>query len=230
MGRNKHQPERSRWLGPPRDLVERLCDLCVLSSGVDGGSVTLVTPAGGGDLVHATDETARAIGDLQGLLGEGPALDALRGGGPVLIDDVLDHGEGVRVWWAALVPELAALGARALFAFPLRVGPVALGVFELYRHDPGPPGPAELRQMLSTADGIVVALLDVAERNSGEHAPAAPGARVHQAAGMLMVQLDSSVDEAMVRLRATAYAEGSTLDDVASSVVARRRRFSREAS
>jgi hypothetical protein len=49
---------------------------------------------------------------------------------------------------------------------------------------------------------------------------------VHQATGMISVQLDVSLAEALVRLRAHAYASGRPLGEVAQDVVARRLRFS----
>ena len=48
---------------------------------------------------------------------------------------------------------------------------------------------------------------------------------VHQAAGMTMIQLDVSIDEALALLRATAFAEGTVLADLALEVVERRRRL-----
>jgi AmiR/NasT family two-component response regulator len=51
---------------------------------------------------------------------------------------------------------------------------------------------------------------------------------VHQAAGMLMVQLDCPIEEALMRLRATAFAEGMTINKLAADVVHGRRRFTKE--
>ena len=48
---------------------------------------------------------------------------------------------------------------------------------------------------------------------------------VHQATGMIAAQLDVGVAEAMIRLRAYAFANGRLLRDVADDVVARRVRF-----
>jgi hypothetical protein len=47
---------------------------------------------------------------------------------------------------------------------------------------------------------------------------------------MVMVQLDTRIDVAMVRLRATAFAEGRPIDAIAADVVSGRRRFSEEDS
>ena len=52
-------------------------------------------------------------------------------------------------------------------------------------------------------------------------------AEVHQAAGMLSVQLEVSVSDALVRLRAHSYAEGRPLHDVEVDVVRRRLRLGR---
>jgi hypothetical protein len=48
---------------------------------------------------------------------------------------------------------------------------------------------------------------------------------VHQASGMVSAQLEVSVGEAMVRLRAYAFATDRLLTDIAEEVVARRLRF-----
>jgi hypothetical protein len=48
---------------------------------------------------------------------------------------------------------------------------------------------------------------------------------VHQATGMVKVQLNVGIAEALVRLRAYAYAEERPIEDVARDVVGRRLRF-----
>ena len=48
---------------------------------------------------------------------------------------------------------------------------------------------------------------------------------VHQAAGMVAAQLDITVGEALIRLRAYAFGNERGLDDVGRDVVARRLRF-----
>ena len=52
-------------------------------------------------------------------------------------------------------------------------------------------------------------------------------AEVHQACGMVSAQLEISLTEAAVRLRAHAYAEDRPLAEVAREVVARRLRLGR---
>jgi AmiR/NasT family two-component response regulator len=50
-------------------------------------------------------------------------------------------------------------------------------------------------------------------------------AEVHQATGMISVQLGVGLEEAFVRLRAHAFASNAGLGDVAAEVVDRRLRF-----
>jgi hypothetical protein len=51
---------------------------------------------------------------------------------------------------------------------------------------------------------------------------------VHQASGMIAAQLDVNVADALVRLRAHAFANDRPLAEVAADVVARRLRFAPE--
>ncbi len=230
MGLDEQGGGPDRWLGTVRGRIERLTDACVTASGVDGGAVALATLSGGREVVYGSDETIRALEELQLVLGEGPCVEVLTAASPVLVDDLWDQAEGIDGRWPAFLAEAAALPVRGLFAFPVRVGPIALGTFEVYRRRPGGPDAGQLRQMLTTVDGLATALLDVEHGGDGGNGLSAPSARVHQAAGMVMMQLGTSVDEAFVRLRAAAFAEATTLDDVAASVIERRRRFTKEDS
>ncbi len=54
-------------------------------------------------------------------------------------------------------------------------------------------------------------------------------AEIDQASGILTVQLGVGIEEAFIRLRAHAYAQGLRLADVAADVVAHRLRFSLDA-
>ena len=224
MGEDDGRP----WLDAVRGRVAAVTGECVADSGVDGGAVALAAAPGRRDTLYASDATARRLEDLQAVLGEGPAVDAQDRATPVLIDDLHARDEGVSHRWPAFLAEVGRLDVRSLYAFPVRVGAVALGTFQLYRRKAGRPDSAQLGRMLTAADAVCGALLDMDRAVADDLWGSSPSARVHQAGGMVMVQLDTSVEEAMVRLRATAYAEGLTLDEVAGSVVEGRRRFEKE--
>ena len=71
--------------------------------------------------------------------------------------------------------------------------------------------------------------LTLAQKGDGLPVPdQADPMRVHQAAGMAMVQLGVPIDQALLRMRAVAFSEGTTVDDLADALLLRRRRLSQE--
>jgi hypothetical protein len=124
-----------------------------------------------------------------------------------------------------------AAGARAVFGFPLQLGAVRLGALNLYRDRPGALSDDQHADALVLADVAAKAMLVMQTQ-------APPGALaadleasanfefvVHQAAGMVAVQLDVSVAEALIRLRGYAFASDRQLAAVADDVVDRSLRF-----
>lgn len=69
-------------------------------------------------------------------------------------------------------------------------------------------------------DGLSRSLTELLDAEFIEHR-----AQVHQAAGMMSVQLGVGITDAMVRLRAHAYTHDRPLAAVATDIVARRLRF-----
>jgi hypothetical protein len=206
----------------------RLCEVCVDVVGVTGSGVMLMSGDVPRGSLCATDEVSHLIEDLQYELGEGPCVEAHEFGQVVLEPDLADP---VAPRWLAFTPTAVQAGARAVFAFPMRIGTVRLGALNLYRDQPGPLSDDQ------HADGLVMA--DVATQwVLDAQAAAPPGAvaaelergadfhlAVHNAAGMVSVQLDISVTEALIRLRAHAFATDRPLGDIAEDVVARRLRI-----
>jgi len=142
-----------------------------------------------------------------------------------------DLADPVTRRWPAFTPPALQAGVRAIFGFPLRVGSVRLGALNLYRDRSGPLSGDQ------HADALVVA--DVAARWVLEAQAGAPldtvadeleaGADlhfvVHNAAGIVSVQRQVSVTEALIRLRAYAFTSDRLLTDVAEDVVAHRLRL-----
>lgn len=165
-------------------------------------------------------------------LGEGPGVEAGKTG-PTLVADLSASDSLAR--WPVFAPAAALAGARAMFALPLAVGAIRLGVLDLYRVRAGGLDGDLLSDALLLADTACAMLLD-----DGSAGPRLAGGaperaalqhpEVHQATGMLIVQLGVSAAVALVRLRAYAYAHERRLQDVASDVVARRLRFRPDAA
>jgi hypothetical protein len=179
-------------------------------------------------VVAATPGVGRELEDLQFSLGEGPCTEASRTRRPVLCPDLADDG-GAR--WPAFVRGAERAGVSAAFTFPLQVGSVSLGVLDLYRAATGPLQGAHLVEAVAHADAAVAVLLHLQDQRGdgtggGRLADLADRrAVVHQAAGMVAVQLDVDVADALRALRAHAWAHDRAVTDVAGDVVARRLRF-----
>jgi hypothetical protein len=208
-----------------------VCAAAVATVHVDGAGVTVMASPAVRDSVHATDRVAGALEESQLSFGEGPCVDAFASGGPVLVVDLDSPAYLAR--WPAFTPAALDSGAGALFALPLRIGAIRLGVLDLYRVLPGPLSPTELADALFFADAAGMLVLDATAGTQADTAdlarqrddPAAHQAQVHQATGLVLAQLGVSADVAFARLRAYAYAEERRLGDVARDVVERRLRF-----
>jgi hypothetical protein len=213
-----------------RALAEQVCWAYVRGLDVDGAAISLQTASTASQTLCATDATAELLEELQFSLGEGACVEAAVTGRPVLVAD-LHHTTEASRWptFAAAVVEQSEVGA--LFAVPLQWGTVNLGVLDLYRKVPGSLSGAQLRDAMSAADMAALMFLGVRT---------APGdgtwldhsmhgrAEIHQATGMVLVQLGVSATDALAWMRAYAFAEQRLLSDVAHDVVSGQLRFTQD--
>lgn len=187
------------------DLGE-LCRDCVDQAVVDGAGLAVIAHDGTPGTVHATNELAARIEDVQCTTGEGPCVEAARTGAPVLVPAITARHHAK---WPAMARELTAVGVGAIFALPIRVGAMSFGSLDLHRLEPGPLSTRQMTDTLRSADRAGRILLSAAGEDLDQLLPPTTYRMVvHQAVGMVMVQLDVGVEDAMLRLRATAYAEG----------------------
>ena len=213
--------------------VAHVCAALVPTIGVDGAGVTVMVSPTVRETMHSTDLVAAELEELQLTFGQGPCVDTFTNG-PVLVDDLQAAEYAAR--WPAFAPAALACGAGAVFALPLHVGAIRLGVLDLYRRQPGGLSSQELADALVFADTAGMLLLDTAAGTPPATAElawqredaSANQAVVHQATGMVLAQLEVSAEVAFARLRAYAYANDRRLRDVAYDVVERRLRFTPE--
>lgn len=209
--------------GLPTALT-RICALAVSELGVTGAGVTLMHRPGAPDaqqrLARASDAVAAGLEDLQLTVGEGPGLSAVTAGTPVLVPDLAVTAAR----WPAFTPGALALGAAAVFAFPLQLGVIGLGSLDCHRATTGSLSQPQAVDGLVLAEMAFEAVLD----EIAGHPPDDLGwisdihAEVHQASGMVMNQLDVSMQEALLRIRGHAYANNLPLAAVARQIVERR--------
>jgi GAF domain-containing protein len=214
--------------GPPELETQRLCEVCAEVTDMSGAGIMLMSEDVPRGAVCATNKVSDLIEQLQFELGEGPCVDACQVGRPILEPDLATPR--VPRWLAFRGPAVEA-GVRAIFGFPLEVGAVRLGALNLYRDRPGALSDDQHADALVMA-GIVAQALLAIQANAPPGRLAAEleaGADfhyvVHQASGMVAAQLEVNVGQALIRLRAYAFADDRSVDEVAKDIVARRIRF-----
>ena len=212
-----------------RALPARLCSQCMEVLPVNGVGLALMNDAGHQGVVAATDGPARLMEELQFTLGEGPCLDASRRRRPVLEPDLALSAD---TRWPAFGPAVLEAGIAAIFAFPLHIGAIRLGILDLYRATPGPLDAEQLAEALAYGDAAALILLRMQSKMppDGELHPLLGDsvhshAEVHQATGAVAVQADVTLTEAFLLLQARSYAADRPMLEIARDVLGGTLRF-----
>jgi hypothetical protein len=207
-----------------------LCAVAAEFMALDGAGIALIHD--GEDLMSlcTSNVAAGALMDLEITTGEGPANDASRGNENADADLLMENTEN----WSSYRPEAVALGARAVFGYPVRLGAIRFGALSLFRKSPGPLNARQESDAFLLASVIGRAIL---AKQAGGSPDSLVGElngasmldfRVHQAAGMLAVQGSMSLKDALVLLRAHAFGIGCPLSELADRVVKRATHFDPE--
>lgn len=205
----------------------RLCRVCVDVLAVTGAGITIM----GGD--HAgpicvSDPQMKALEDLQFTVGEGPCRDAFHTGMAVHAPR-LDTEAWSR--WPPFVDLANASGIGAAFAYPLITQGAKIGVLTLYQQAEGQLSAAQNEDSVALAVILAETLLrlqDTAPRGTlaaSLEGAVAYRAEIYQASGMVAIQLQIPPPEALLRIRAHAFAHNQPVDVVAADIVARRLRL-----
>lgn len=225
-----------------------LSAVCVRLLPVDHAAIMVRSGGSGWEMLGGSDPAVVEWAQVQVAAGEGPGPSAYAADVPVLVPDFGEALAGGR--W----PLLAAAGRRrrggAVFALPLRQGAIQVGTLDLYTDAPTTLDKAGFVAAVQVADVLTVVLLAALRAPRREllgangFSPAAALAAVgnggglgpwwewatstrdiHQATGMVAVQLGLDVADAYARLIAHALIGGQPIAQVAADVVARRLRL-----
>ncbi|GAB2479562.1 GAF and ANTAR domain-containing protein [Jatrophihabitans fulvus] len=217
--------------------ADRLCGACTSLLSVDGAAISLVLDGENTGTLGASDAQARTYDELQFTLGEGPCLDSVATRTVVLVADVARLAEREPDRWPIYGPALLELGVRSVFALPILIAGEYVGALDLFRRRPGPLAAEHLAGAQVAADLAEMPLLDLLSESAraestgdvpSEDLFAATRAEVNQATGMLVAQLGVDPAEALLRLRAHAFATGRSATDVARDILERRLRLEPE--
>lgn len=215
--------------------------------GATGVSVALATQDQLVQLAYSAGSKGRELFELQRTLGEGPTLSAAARGIPI-VAHLFDERDDV---WVIFGREARAMGIDTVYAIPLSTGGARVGALTVHSGDledshpsgdmhdrPNPmqgiatrtrdlarPGDNPLPALLRLADQLLLALLAPPDAPAETADTGIFSTVTHQAAGMVSVQLNVPIVDAIVTLQAEAYASGRDLVAVSREVVARRFRF-----
>jgi GAF domain len=209
------------------DPATSLCGAGVEVLGLSGVGIMLLSGTRL-DCVAASDSVTGDIEALELMVGEGPCVDAFNTRHACFDENLADDRP---VTWGAFREAALAAGVRAAFGFPVVVADVCIGVLNCHSNRAGQLSEAQI------ADAIVVA--EVSGRTIVSWQADAPPGRlawqlersrnhrvvVHQAAGRVSVQAEVSVGDAMALMGAHAFANDSTLLQIANEILAGRLHF-----
>ena len=212
------------------DAADRLCEACVDLFDVDAAAISLIFDGASSGTLGSSGAPARAYDELQFTFGEGPCLDSVAGRTPIVVVDLADPEE---VRWPAYGPALLSHQIRCVTAVPIVIAGEFVGALDLFRARPGPLLGEDFVGAVAAAELSAIPVLDlmggdlqaaVADPSSNAWAElnTLSRAEVSQATGMLVAQLGTAPAEALVRLRAHAYATGRSVTAVARDILDRR--------
>jgi GAF domain-containing protein len=210
--------------------ADQLCVACVELLEVDGASISLMYDGTTRGTFGSSGQMSRTLDELQFTFGEGPCLDAVRDGVPVLVANFDDPAEQR---WPAFSAALIEAGVCAVFALPVAVAHDHVGALDLFRRASGPLSIESLAGGVLAAELAALPLLNLmtadvdwdgaAQGDDGwDQLASLQRVEVYQATGMIIGALGVGAAEALVRLRAYAFTHSLTASQVAWEVVERR--------
>lgn len=194
---------------------------------VEAAAISVIFDGANTGTLGASSPPARLYDELQFTLGEGPCLDSVAQRAPVLVTDLADQSD---VRWPAYAPAMLAHQISSVFAMPVVLAGEYVGALDLYRTRVSTLAAGELAGALVAAELAQMPLLDLlakdlqaaidtGDTDTWSELNSLTRVEISQATGMLMSQLDVEAAEALVRLRAYAYAANRSATAVARDIL-----------
>lgn len=197
-----------------------LCEWFVSTLPVEHAAISTLGEPFDLETVCSSDPIAAELERMQLELGVGPCWQAKATGIPALIPD-LDYGGDIS--WSDLLASAKSHGVRSTYAFPMTVGTVDVGVVDLFATRANALGPRDVEDAWAMADVAALRVLDhlLGNLSSSAEPGGLPKRLIHQATGMVMAQLGIPSDDALVVIRAHAFATGTSIPDIAEAIIRR---------
>jgi transcriptional regulator with GAF, ATPase, and Fis domain len=199
------------------DFLYMLTDRTVRLLAAGAAGVVLADPRGELRVAAASSEQAGLLELFQLQNDQGPCLECFRTGRPVTATDLAGPDQR----WPRFAEAARQAGFASVEALPMRLRDQVIGALNLFRAEPDPLDPADLRIGQALADVATIGLLherNVRRRETvAEQLQAALNSRViiEQAKGKLAERLGLDMDHAFTMLREYARNTNQRLTDVA---------------
>lgn len=208
------------------ELSTSMCEPFLRVFPIAGASISTLGAPFGNETICASDQTVAHLDEVQIDLGEGPCWDAQRNARPILSANLIEDS---RVSWPIFAEAVRESGAASIYAFPLMVGPLSIGALDLYSTESRAFTEKQVADATELAAIVARQVLrqSLSSRETDRENPfiyAAEHSRrvVDQATGMVLAQLDVSATDALLLIRAHAFANGRSVREIATEIVERR--------
>jgi GAF domain-containing protein len=205
------------------DLMDQLVETSVELLGTEAAGLMLRDPRGTLQLMASSSEESRLLELFQLQNHEGPCLDCVWSGRPVVVERISDAAER----WPRFVPEAGEMGFVSVYAVPLRLRDQVVGGLNLFRTTEPPLTRDDQRMAQALADIATIGLLQQRAVSRAtvlaEQLQRALNSRVviEQAKGVLAEFGGVGMEAAFRSLRGFARDSNTKLSDVAERVVRR---------
>ncbi|HEU5469844.1 MAG TPA: GAF and ANTAR domain-containing protein, partial [Actinophytocola sp.] len=205
------------------DLLHQLAQHCVRILQVDAAGLLLSTQRPGGDLqvIASSTEQTRLLELFEVQTNEGPCLDCVRTGEPILMPDLTLATHR----WPHFAPQALREGFSRVHAVPLRLRGQTIGALNLFGHDAGALPDQDLLVAQALADTATIGILQERAVRRGEILTEQLETALHsriaieQAKGVLAQAGSLDMDQAFQALRNYARSHNARLSDTAQHIV-----------
>ncbi len=203
------------------DLLHQLVGYCVSLLDAVAAGLLLSDQRGGLQVIASSTEETRLLELFQIQTNEGPCLDCLATGEPVLVPDLAASADR----WPRFAERALAQGFAAVHAIPLRLRRDTIGALNLFNSEPRPMREQDTQVVRALADTATIGILQERAIHRGEvlteQLQTALNNRVliEQAKGVLAHAGGVDMDQAFQALRAHGRSHNARLADVARQIV-----------
>lgn len=221
---------RKTSIAPGATIAQKLCSAS-LNCGMDGAAILLLLDEAPTGTAASAGALGTTLAQLELTLGEGPGHQSISTQSSIFSDQLLT---GPCEQWPVFAAQAKEQGIGAVFAFPLCLGSICVGVLELCRSSSGRLAAQELVDLSALAALATSALLLMqAGLDEGDlfdllQAGDSTQLRVHQATGMVSQQALVSLIDALALIRGYALTNDLSLAEVAEHIVTRRIRMDKQ--